>query len=63
MERLTKFSRSLVSTVSALAPNALQLSAFGFGVTAAYDVSRPLGHVVAGISLGLIGRVLDGGKR
>lgn len=63
MERLTKLSRSLVTSLTAQVPNAFQLGAFGFGVTAAYDVARPLGHLAAAVALGLIGKAMDGGKR
>jgi hypothetical protein len=55
--------RFLRSVASAFVPNVFQLGSLAFGVLAAYDVARPLGHLAVAVCLGLVGYATDGGKR
>lgn len=51
------------SFVLASASSVFQLGSLGFGCLAAYDLARPLGHLVVALSLGFIGYTIDGGKK
>jgi hypothetical protein len=55
--------RFLRSVASSFVPNVFQLGSLTFGVLAAYDVARPLGHLAVAVCLGLVGYATDGGKR
>jgi hypothetical protein len=55
--------RSLRSVASSFVPNVFQVGSLAMGVTAAYDVARPLGHLALAVCLGLVGYATDRGKR
>lgn len=58
-----KMGRFLRYVASSFIPNAFQVGSLGMAVVAAYDVSRPLGHLAMAVGFGLIGYATDGGKR
>jgi hypothetical protein len=63
MKRLTEVLALVRSRSEKAVPNAFQFGSLVMVDVAAYSVATPLGHLVAGLALGFIGYVLDGGEK
>lgn len=63
MKRLTDLLAQVRSRSVAVIPNAFQVGSLVMVDVAAYSVATALGHLVAGLALGFVGYVLDGGEK
>jgi hypothetical protein len=49
-----------IRAARAAIPNAFQAGSLAVAAIAAYDIARPLGHLAVALTLGLVGRTLEG---